>query len=163
MAHEYGVKEIKLNAFIPTGTGSHLDQSHSLSPQTNKLVSSELLILSQKYPSIHVVAGAFFKEVKWHAKGTSSSSTFGCGASTTSLVINSDFSLSACDMLTEKDRTQPINTAEDIQKFWDEDPIFLKWRGQLLTIDGDDSRSFSEVHQHGCHLAYSVYGENIFE
>lgn len=164
LADDVGVGEIRFNAFVPTGTGAKLDLSHSLTPQLSTQISSELWALSKEFPSIKIAAGAFFKEIKWHPRGKGSTSTFGCGAATTSLVINSDFSLSACDMLTEQDRTQPIRAIENIQKAWNEDPIFLKWRGQLVTsTDGKDQRNFVEVHQHGCHLAYTVYGENIFE
>lgn len=166
LAHELGVREIKFNAFIPTGTGAELDFSHSLTPHMNKKVCEELWALNKEYPSINIVSGAFLKEVKWYKKNTAPPVTFGCGAATTSIVINSDFSLSACDMLTEKDRTKPVLAANSIQRAWDEDPIFLKWRGHLLATsnnDNDYKMNFEEVHQHGCHLAYNVYGANIFE
>ncbi|WP_192561102.1 radical SAM protein [Pseudomonas gozinkensis] len=164
LAYGLGVQEIKFSAFVPTGTGAGLDDSHSLTPQISSLVSSELWNLHQEYPSIKIVAGPFFNEVKWHNKKTAATSTFGCGAATTSIVINSDFSLSACDMLTEKDRTRPMVDSESIQRVWNEDPIFLKWRGQLLASSNyEDAKNFSEVHRHGCHLAYNVYGKNIFE
>lgn len=163
LAESLGVKEIKFSAFIPTGTGSDLDSSHGLTPSINKQVSSLLWTLTKEYPTIKIVPGAFLKEVKWYNKQTTPSSTFGCGAATTSLVINSDFSLSACDMLTEKDRTAPVTASVNIQRAWDNDPVFLKWRGQILANSGSDASKFSEVHQHGCHLAYNVYGENIFE
>ena len=34
------------------------------------------------------------------------SPTFGCGAGTSTLIINQDLTLSACDLLTEQDRTK---------------------------------------------------------
>src|SRR5579883_369187 len=58
------------------------------------------------------------------------SKTYGCGAGTTTLVLNPNLSVSACDLLTEEDRTGiPLSVPEEIDHLWQKGSLFQKWRG----------------------------------
>jgi len=78
------------------------------------------------------------------------------------MIINSDLTISACDLLIEQDRTRArAETPEDLDSIWRSDPLFRKWRGQGGSASLGPITSFEEVHQHGCHLAYSVYRKDV--
>jgi MoaA/NifB/PqqE/SkfB family radical SAM enzyme len=163
MTDELRLKRIKFNAFIPIGTGSCLVQGHALTPAISAEVSGVIAAESKRFPDITVEAGAFHQIIEFQSPDKKTGPTLGCGAGTSSLIINSDFTLSACDMLVEQDRTsKEIENPADIGVFWREHQLFKKWRGQLRPDESLDAASFSDVHQHGCHVAYRAYGENIF-
>lgn len=67
-------------------------------------------------------------------------------------------------MLVEEDRTSiKIDEQEDIERLWNSDRLFKKWRGETAESDLKSVRWFSGVHNNGCHFAYNAYKENIFQ
>ncbi|MFM0610028.1 radical SAM protein [Paraburkholderia sediminicola] len=163
MMKKAGLTRVKFNAFIPIGTGALLNKHHALTPEICREVTDVISSEIAKSPDIDVEAGAFYQRVTLSRLEKKEGPTLGCGAGTSSLIINSDFTLSACDMLVENDRTsEPITTPQDIGKFWTGNRLFKKWRGKADTDDAAEFASFSQVHQHGCHVAYNTYGKNIF-
>ena len=158
-----GVKTLKFNAFIPIGTGKSLHQDYFLSASACRIIESDISRCTMEYPQIKVDAKAFDRESK-KCSCVDKSKTFGCGAGTTSIVINSDFTLSACDMLTESDRTSnPIQSPNDIERFWQADELFQRWRGKVRSKEIHTIKFFTDVHQRGCHVAFNSYQANIFE
>lgn len=157
------VKRIKLNAFIPMGTGKLLARNHFLSSSMCMQIADTILMYTTRFPHLQVEAGAFVKTIHMPSKKDVAESTFGCGAGTTSMIINSDLTLSACDMLVEEDRTLlPISHSQEIGEKWLQDPLFNRWRSSDDGHRTQTIKSFDGVHQHGCHVAFNAYEENIF-
>lgn len=148
-----GVDEIKLAA----GTGAFARDRFMLKQADVEFIKSELPKLRSCYPSANLNT-AF---VKRRRSSPIKRCTFGCGAGTNSIVINDDLSISACDILTQEDKTfETIEKPEDIEYIWKNHKIFKKWRGEC---EGETPtiESFKGVHLNGCHVAYSTYKENI--
>lgn len=163
MMKRTGLTRVKFNAFIPIGTGALLEKHHALTAETCREVSNVISSETAKNPNIYVEAGAFYQRVTLSRLKKHEGPTLGCGAGTSSLIINSDFTLSACDMLVESDRTSgPITAPQDIGKFWTSNSLFKKWRGNPDINNEVEFTSFSQVHQNGCHVAYNTYRKNIF-
>jgi MoaA/NifB/PqqE/SkfB family radical SAM enzyme len=161
LANTVGIQKIKFNAFIPIGTGGILTKTFSLTPEICRFASSEIEKNNKIFPHISIEAGAFYQRISFLR---STGPTFGCGAGTSTLVINSDFTLSACDMSVETDRTsEPIKEPEDIRDFWKNHILFKKWRGEFSEANKDSFEDFSQVHQNGCNLAYNAYRANVFD
>ncbi|KGC05978.1 radical SAM superfamily protein [Burkholderia multivorans] len=163
LAAAMGVAGIKLNAFIPIGTGRLLARQHFLSPDACREIADAIVHHSSRFPGLHVEGGAFVKRIRMSPARPSPDATFGCGAGTTSMIINSDLTVSACDMLVEEDRTErAIRSPADIDAMWRADPLFRRWRGQSQGERTRTIRSFDDVHQHGCHVAFNAYSRNLF-
>lgn len=155
-----GAQVLRLNAYMPVGTGEAIASdllSHVEVRQARESVSH----LKTLYPSIKVDPGFFSPQsIVSFDRMPQKKSTFGCGAGTNTLIINSDFTVSACDLLMERDRSLiAASRPEDIDRAWKEDAIFLKWRGRQQQASLGRIASFADVHQHGCHLAHHVYGK----
>lgn len=171
LLHEYvefaattQIDELKLNAFVPIGTGALLQKAYFLNSAICQQVAEEIFLLKKSYPSLKINSGAFIKPIKYYNNSDNAASV-GCGAGTTSIIINSDFSLSACDMLVEEHRTAGhITSPESIAAFWKEDIVFKQWRGEAEKDEKTATiRTFKDVHKHGCHAAFQAYRRNIFK
>jgi len=55
----------------------------------------------------------------------------GCGAGIYNCILNSDLTISPCDLLTHKYRSKPVDNIELFQKFWLEDLSFIQWRRKM--------------------------------
>ncbi|NBD33716.1 MAG: radical SAM protein [Cyanobacteria bacterium] len=156
-ARELGADQLKLAAFVPVGTGSLSAGKYNLSREMVKVARDALVELQSQYPNLDIDS-AFLPRKK-----NTCGITFGCGAGTTSLVINSDFSVSACDLLAEEDRTKvKLSQPSDIDDIWNHNPLFLKWRGLDPKASTKTMHNFADVHQVGCHVAYNTYRKNLF-
>ncbi|HEY1212642.1 MAG TPA: radical SAM protein [Bryobacteraceae bacterium] len=163
MIDQLGISKVKFNAFIPIGTGAALTSEHALTSSICREAGELIASGGTRFPGIAVEAGAFYQTIRIERRKDADQPTLGCGAGTSSLIINSDLTLSACDMLVETDRTsKPINSPNDIGAFWRENALFQKWRGIPDDKNPTEAAEFSQVHQHGCHVAYRAYGKNIF-
>lgn len=163
LAATLGVAGIKLNAFIPIGTGRLLARHHFLSPDVCRQIADAIVHYTSRFSCLEVEGGAFVKQVRISAHRPSPDATFGCGAGTTSMIINSDLTVSACDMLVEEDRTdRPVRSPAELDAVWRHDPLFRRWRGQGQGERTRTIRSFDDVHQHGCHVAFNAYSRNLF-
>lgn len=149
-AAENGAHFLRLSAFIPQGSGELHRALYGLDRRIVGEVRQQIADILPRAP-IPIIEGAF-RRPSPNAFGE----TFGCGAGTHSLTINPDLSLGACDLLSEHDRTRPLESPAQILETWRTDGLFQKWRGQT------EDPQFKSVHQHGCHLALMRYGENIF-
>lgn len=158
LARDRGVDQLKLGGFVPIGTGAKNSNEYNLTRDIVIEVRETLIELQKSYPDLQVDSKFLPNE------SSCSSCTFGCGAGTTNLVIKSDLSLAACDLLVEEDYTDmKINQPEDIEKIWNEHHIFRKWRGQAPKEYTNTIGSFENVHKMGCHVAYSTYTEDLFK
>ncbi|PHD57115.1 A0A073K2N4 (Uncharacterized protein) [Bacillus mycoides] len=159
LAREVGVDQLKIGGFVPIGTGKEHTEEYNLTREIVLEVRRELIELQSKYPKLQIDS----KFLPPKNSGCTSDCTFGCGAGTTSLVLNSDLTLSACDMLVEEDRTKiKINSPKEIEYLWNNHPLFNKWRGLAPNETTQSINSFAQVHQEGCHVAYSAYEDNLF-
>lgn len=155
-----GTGQIKLAAFVPIGTGSAKAKELMLTDDDLKYLHSELPVVAAEFPDV-LVESSFL--AKRRACGSDADKTLGCGAGTSSLIINNDMTLSACDILTEEDRTtEQVTKPEQIEELWRTDPIFQKWRGKCHGTT-PTIKDFDRVHLEGCHVAYATYGKNILE
>jgi MoaA/NifB/PqqE/SkfB family radical SAM enzyme len=163
LASRLRVHGIKLNAFVPMGTGVLMSRKHFLSPSACREIADSIIRHSSRFPDLRVEAGAFVRKIPMPNKLTPPDSTFGCGAGTTSMIINSDLTISACDMLVEEDRTSTaLGAPQEIETLWQHDPLFRRWRGHPDGHRTPTIKSFEGVHQHGCHVAFNAYRSNIF-
>ncbi|WP_175919547.1 radical SAM protein [Burkholderia pyrrocinia] len=163
LAAALGVAGIKFNAFIPIGTGRLLGRDHFLTPAVCKLIADAIVHHASRFPGLELEGGAFVKRVHISPRRLPADATFGCGAGTTSMIINSDLTVSACDMLVEEDRTdRAIQSPVELDALWRHDPLFRRWRGQGQGERTRTIRSFDGVHQHGCHVAFNAYSRDLF-
>lgn len=153
-AKEAGVQSIRLMPFLPIGTGGNNEVHHKLSNDDFTRCSD--IISSQKHCFPDLKVNSYFTDLKPNCSSCNQS-TFGCGAGTTSLVINSDFSLSACDVMVEEDRTHKIVAANDIETYWNNHPLFSKWRGNAPSDSTPSLANFANVHLSGCHVLNQTY------
>ncbi len=155
VAKDAGVQELRLAAFVPLGTGS-LTKDFLLDEKSIEVIKEGLARHLQNKNGLNIDCSFL------DAQPQLSCSTFGCGAGTTNLIINSDLSLSACDLLVEEDRTKiSVNSPNDIEKLWQEHPLFRKWRGIDPHAQTKSIKSFSGVHMSRCHVAKESYAFNI--
>lgn len=163
LAATLGVAGIKFNAFIPIGTGRLLGGDHLLTPAVCKIIADSITHHASRFPDLELEGGAFVKRIHVLPRRLSADVTFGCGAGTTSMIINSDLTVSACDMLVEEDRTdRAIRSPAELDALWRHDPLFRRWRGQGQGERTRTIRSFDGVHQHGCHVAFNAYSRDLF-
>ena len=159
LAKDLNINLLRFTAFAPVGTGLVNQDDLSLNREISLEARKEIIECYKSYPKM-MIDTPFIGPTD--DKCGTCSPTFGCGAGTSTLIINDDLTLSACDLLTQQDRTKvSINCPEDIEKAWKEDPLFNKWRG-IKTKEKHQLGDFKEVHQHGCHVTYIGYKENIF-
>ncbi|MCV3217203.1 hypothetical protein OGM63_27460 [Plectonema radiosum NIES-515] len=75
-------------------------------------------------------------------------------------MINSDMTISACDLMTETDRTTiKVSTPADFERLWNQDKVFPKWRGEHTN---DENHPYRDANKVTCQAAYLSYKENIF-
>ncbi len=112
---ELKVKELRIIPFI-------FDQEDNKNMNLFlKLNEIEKIISNLKKPSNLLVST--------YSINKTTNNSVGCGAGIVSVVINQDLTLSACDLLTQKERTKDsIKETEDFFKIWENDKIFDKWR-----------------------------------
>ncbi|MDM8354846.1 radical SAM protein [Pandoraea communis] len=157
LASSLGVHEVKFAAFVPAGSGADIGRDLCLNADMCREISTALWAAISAHPELKIDGGPFVKRLSSTSLARKPSSTFGCGAGTTTIVVNSDLSVSACDMQTQTDRTdQTLGQETALADIWSHDPLFARWRGQSL------DETFLRVHQHGCHLAYRKYGRDLF-
>ncbi|VVE86919.1 coenzyme PQQ synthesis protein E [Pandoraea bronchicola] len=156
LARSSGASSARFAAFIPIGTGAR--QSHlQLNRAMCIAIAEQLLNIDGEASIIDVDTGPFVQRIPFPSKADTAASSFGCGAGTTTLVINSDLTLSACDMQTETERVALTDfSASNLIAQWAKADLFNQWRGL------SDTARYAEVHQHGCHIAFGTYGENLF-
>jgi len=159
-ALESGADQLKLSAFVPIGTGKLSASELMLDRETVLQVRGRLSELAASYPSLPI--NSVFLPKSKDKCDNCVTRTFGCGAGTNSLVINSDLTLSACDILIEEDRTtKRISKPSEIAELWLDDQLFNKWRGVAPGRTSSIS-SFANVHKQSCHVATSTYGADLF-
>lgn len=152
LAESICVDSLRLSAFVPFGTGVQAVEEFQLTKEDIEDIR-RIVSLEMKRSRQLIESPIFITSPHQNRCGN----TFGCGAGTHNLIINTDLSLSACDIANEKDRTLPIKNFEDIRGYWLHHPLFKKWRGET------DDPDFEGVHQNHCHLAYMTYKKDLFE
>lgn len=156
LACSTGVSSVRFAAFIPIGTGAqqaNLQLDHAMC----LAVAEQLLDIHVDSSIIDIDPGPFLRRITFPVKADATALSFGCGAGTTTIVINSDLTLSACDMQTETDRVALTDfSPSGLLAEWGNADLFKQWRGL------SDNPRYEAVHQHGCHIAFRTYGENLF-
>lgn len=151
-----GIRRVKFSAFMPLGNGLSNQDDYILNDIDIGIIKKEII---KNKKNIEIIGS--FNDIN----NKKQCATLGCGAGTSTLVLNSDMTVSACDLWTETDHTvRKIEKKGDILDIWRNDKIFDKWRRKLDTTDDENLKSqFSEVHEHGCHILFMQYQKNIFE
>lgn len=122
LAAHLKVDVLRVMPLIPIGTAA-TNPDLKLTPEIVQCIQQQIKIGRASYPKLKITSG--IDEVL----AVTPVSPLGCGAGTTNLIINSDLTLSACDLGTEEERTEtPILRPEDIKTYWDEHSIFNSWR-----------------------------------
>lgn len=155
-AKEIGIDQLKLAPFMPIGSGKINQDKFILNRSDIIEIRKSLLDISKQTNKLQIKS-IFIPTIE-----NPDDINMSCGAGTYNLVINSDLTLSACDLLVEEDKTiTSIRNVEDIEYLWLNSPIFQKWRGKVSgnTIS---IRSFDDINKKGCHVANETYKEDIF-
>lgn len=114
LAEDLKVNEIRIIPFIPIGIGEKERKDLFL---TFKEINSHISEL--KVPDNLLLTS--------YSNGKNGG--LGCGAGTISVVINNDLTLSACDLMTFREKTNiKICEEKDFFKIWENDFLFKKWR-----------------------------------
>ncbi len=124
LANELQVDTVRIMPLIPIGTAA-LDTTLKLDEESVASIQSQVEKGTSEFPNLKVADG-LSKSLPQTAP-----SLMGCGAGTTHMIINSDLTLSACDLGVETERTEtPINTPEQIKELWTHHSIFNNWRNE---------------------------------
>lgn len=158
LAIDLNLDEIRFEVFVPTGIGA--TNSSILKLDSKELDYAKNIILENKAKNKIKITSPF-KEKSSMNNCQSSCSTYGCGAGTTNMIINSNMSLAACDLLFQKDTTKPIQNIEQLENLWLNDKIFKKWRG-LIEPETNEYGDFKTVNQDQCYLSKISYPNYIF-
>lgn len=146
---------VRFEIFIPVGTGEKNANDLKLSKKQIEMLKQQLSLYSNRYSELGIIV----QHPYLNTATCSSKCTTGCGAGTTNIIINSDNSISACDILNEQDRTKYcFNSPEEIEEIWENDVLFKKWRGKESKSEFGD---FTNVHQSNCHVANMLYGHEV--
>ena len=105
-----GVKKLRLEYYIPI-----VERKNNLDKITDEMMTELYETIVNNNTNIMVQYPKFDNNI-------------GCGAGIYNCVINSDFSISPCDLLTEKYRTTQIKDVEDLEKYWNNHKCFKEWR-----------------------------------
>jgi MoaA/NifB/PqqE/SkfB family radical SAM enzyme len=154
LAHTLGARAVKLALFVPFGTGAQAQHMRLLPAD---IVKARHFIEESRtlFPSVEIDSDL---NVPVSVK-TPCHKTYGCGAGTTTLVLNPNLSIAACDLLMEEDRMGlPLETPEEIDSLWQKGRLFHKWRGLDPSACTRSIPSFEGVHSSGCHVANTFYG-----
>lgn len=151
-----GIRKVKFSVFMPLGSGALESRNLMLNTEHISTIKNEISDIKRALPDL-IVLGAFNPAPVI----THDPVTLGCGAGTSTMVINNDLTVSACDLWTNVDRTErKIEKKGDVIDIWQNDELFNKWR--RINPENNNTK-FNEVHEHGCHILYMQYNENIFE
>ncbi len=124
LASELQVDTVRIMPLIPIGTAS-LDTGLKLDEHSVASIQAQVARGSEQFPQLKISDG--LAKTLPHTPP----SLMGCGAGTTHMIINSDLTLSACDLGVETERTETsISQPEQIKEVWDHHPIFNKWRNE---------------------------------
>ena len=78
------------------------------------------------------------------------------------MVINSNLTVSACDLLTEIDRSKDhISHPTDIEQLWQNDSIFHKWRKPIHS-ENISIKNLPDSCLYSCPIVNETYNYNIF-
>lgn len=124
LANELQVDTVRIMPLIPIGTAA-LDNTLKLDEESVANIQTQVEHGAAQFPNIKIADGLS------KSLPHTTPSLMGCGAATSHMIINSDLTLSACDLGVETERTEsPINRPEQIKEFWDQHPIFTNWRNE---------------------------------
>lgn len=116
LAYNFDVDEVRLIPFIPVGTGIKVRERLFMSYE--ELVDSCSNIVVPKKLKVSTYLSEY-------SEGT----TLGCGAGLVTCVINNDLTLSACPILSQRERSQEsFYNVESFDKIWRNSSIFNIWR-----------------------------------
>ena len=157
LARDLGVDKLRFQLFVPIGTGAVNQEDLNLDIQIAFELKKEIESLVKESRDIEVQSPFPSSNSVTACAKTALS---GCGAGTTTCVINSDMTISACDLMTETDRTTiKASTPADFERLWNQDRVFPKWRGEY---SHDENHPYRDVNEVTCQAAYLSYKENIF-
>ncbi len=149
LSERLGVDKLRLELYIPMGQGTRMQSEYTLTEKQLLFTMKMIEYLRTLGSNVELISPF---DVYLNKSGCAQ----GCGAGTTTMVINSDLSISACDMLTESDATDvKINKPSEIKKIWLEHKIFEKWRHPEHNLAC--SNKANSLCQTGCALANQVY------
>lgn len=146
LAENLQVDALRFELFIPLGNGKNNEDQLALDESSLKFIKDTLF--NVKNNKVQIEFPTFNSE-------------YGCGAGIFNCVINSDFTLSPCDMLTELYRTEPFNNINELEELWKSSNIFNEWR-QLKTTDNNcNNCNYKSKCNYGCRASSLGYSNDI--
>lgn len=121
LAAAAGADTLRYELFLPIRDGGDSGLNFNVADVVR--LKKDLLGLRKKAGGLSIVLPCAINPA-----GGVSDASVGCGAGTTTCVINSDLSLSPCDLLCEKERTVRMRGPVEFAALWREDSVFGKWR-----------------------------------
>jgi MoaA/NifB/PqqE/SkfB family radical SAM enzyme len=113
LASELRARSLRLEIFIPIAEGKAMTRDLSVTAAELAKLEGAIAELMNEFPFI---VSPFVN-------------TSQCGAGIHTIVVNIDRTLSACDLLAEKERTLPFGDITEIADLWLNDPVFARYRG----------------------------------
>ena len=145
LVEKYQLDLARFELFVPLGNGEKNIENLGLLPEhienISEIISSNLGKTNIRFPLI--------------------SAQRGCGAGEIFCVINSDFSVSPCDLLASVAKTKPINNMEDLIYVWNNSNTFIDWRN-IRVADNHCKQCKSYLNcKYGCRAVSFAYTKSM--
>lgn len=138
---------LRFELFLPIGSGLKEKEFFNLNGKTLEKVKEKLLFVNDENKNIEI---PLF------------SSIYGCGAGVFNCVINSDLSLSPCDMLIESEKTKTIKNVKQFEDEWNNSKIFVKWRNIKVDDEICENCNEKDTCNYGCRASAIAYGNGFY-
>ncbi|SHK29950.1 radical SAM/SPASM domain-containing protein [Paramaledivibacter caminithermalis] len=146
LAENLNVDALRFELFIPLGSGKNNKSELDLDNESLKFLKKKMLSATSN--RVKLIFPLFNSE-------------FGCGAGYFSCVINSDFTVSPCDMLIETQKTSPIHSVDELQDIWKNSEFFQNWRNFKINDDYCNTCDYVSKCNYGCRASALAYNSNF--
>ncbi|MCL1935334.1 MAG: radical SAM protein [Defluviitaleaceae bacterium] len=135
-----GVSGVRFELFLPIGNGEKVEDSFSIIDNMYTIRKNLLKYSDDKFVTLPI-----FK------------SQYGCGAGTINCMINSDLTISPCDLLVSYIRSAKTIIDSSLRDVWLNDYSFLKWNSNSVDDDFCNSCNHSNMCGKGCKASSYAY------
>lgn len=146
LAEELNSDILRFELFIPLGRGRTNQTLLELDNKSMQFIRDE--VMRAKAEKIIMKLPTF-------------NSRYGCGAGFFNCVINSDFTLSPCDMLAETYKTKAFRNVNELEDMWINSHVFNEWRAIKVNDEYCNLCKYSSKCNNGCRASALAYNNNL--
>ena len=116
---KFGLKKLRIEYYIPINSNKFFDKitDAEMSNLCDTLINNNNNNIILQYPRFD--------------------DNVGCGAGIFNCVLNSDLSISPCDLLTHKYKSAEIHNINDFAEYWNNSKCFVNWRKKMKCYNCD--------------------------